>query len=352
MSVPSHFFTAVFTKVDAALATYVDDVAVRVIDWITPLSAKLLAVYVVMWGYSMLRGMVQEPVKEGAFRIVRAAAIIGLIKLTNYHVFLADFFLTAPDQIAATISGQTTLNGVHFLDDLWTQQQAFGDAFWDKGTAAGISGIGLQLVALLLYGFGLAASGIAAVLLLLSKIGLHVWLAIGPAFVLLALFEATKQFTNSWLGQCVTFGVLPMLTSAVIYLLLSLCKSYLSDAAGVGAMSDPGLNQTAPVFFLCGAAVIFLVQIPSYASGLGGGVAISTLGAMTAAYRAVKGAAGGAKNLMTGQTLSDMRGARRQRAKNLEWAKENPGLAKRTAGLPMAAYRKLTSLRKNTVTKS
>jgi type IV secretion system protein VirB6 len=143
-----------------------------------------------------------------------------------------------------------------------------------------------------------------------------------------------------------------MLTSAVIYLVLSLCQSYLGDLNKFGALQNPGLDQTAPLFFLCGAAVIFLMQIPSFASGLGGGVAISTLGAMTAAYRAVKGAAGGAKNLMTGQTLSDMRGARRERARNREWAKEHPGLTARTAGLPMAAYRKLTSLRKNTVTKS
>jgi type IV secretion system protein VirB6 len=352
MSVPSHFFTAIFAKVDASLATYVDDVAGRVIGWITPLSVKLLAVYIAMYGYSVLRGMVQEPLKDGAFRIVRAAAIIGLINLTNYHVFVADFFLTAPDQIAAIVSGQSNLTGVYFLDELWTQQQAFGDAFWEKGAAAGISGFGLQLVALLIYGFGLASTGIAAVLLLIAKIGLHVWLGIGPAFILFALFDATKQFTNSWLGQTVTFSLLPTLTSCVIYLILSLCKLYLGDVQAVGGMADPGLNQTAPLFFLCGAAVIFLVQIPSFGSGLGGGVAISTLGALTAGYRAVKGAAGGAKNIMTGQTLSDMRGARRERARNREWAKENPGRTKRTLGLPMAAYRKLTTPRKNTVTKS
>lgn len=352
MPAPSQFFAAIFLKVDASLATYVDDVAARVIGWITPLSTKLLVIYACMWGYSLMRGMVQEPLQDGAFRILRLAIIIGLIDLGNYNAYVAEFFLTAPDQVAAIISGQQALNGVHFLDSLWSQQQAFGDAFWQKGAAAGISGIGLQIVALLVWAAGLLATGGAAVLLLIAKIGLHVWLAVGPAFVLLAIFEATKQFTNSWLGQTVTFALLPMLTSAVIYLLLSLCKSYLGDVATVGALQDPGLNQTAPLFFLCGAAVIFLVQIPSFASGLGGGVAISTLGAMTAAYRAVKGAAGGAKNLMTGQTLSDLRGARRQRAKNSEWAKENPGITARASGLPMAAYRKLTSLRKNTVTKS
>jgi type IV secretion system protein VirB6 len=352
MSAPSQFFTAIFSKVDASLATYVDDVATRVIGWITPLSTKLLVIYACMWGYSLMRGMVQEPMRDGVSRILRAAIIIGLIELGNYNAYVAEFFLTAPDQLAAIISGESALNGVHFLDSLWSQQYAFGDAFWQLGGAQGISGIGLQIIAIFVWAAGMLACGGAAVLLLISKIGLHVWLAVGPMFVLLAMFEATKQFTNSWLGQTVTFSLLPMLTSAVIYLLLSLCKSYLGDLEKVDALKDPGPNQTAPLLFLCGAAAIFLAQIPSFASGLGGGVAISTLGAMTAAYRAVKGAAGGAKNLMTGQTLSDMRGARRQRAKNSEWAKENPGMGARAAGLPMAAYRKLTGLRKNTVTKS
>lgn len=351
MPTSSHFFTTIFTKVDGALVNYVDVVAGRVIDWITPLSTKLLVIYAVMWGYSLMRGMVDEPLRDGAFRIVRAAAIIGLIKLANYNAFIAQFFLTVPDQVAAIISGETTLNSRHFLDNLWSQQQAFGEAFWQKGASEGISGIGLELIAILLWAAGLLATGGAAILLLIATIGLHVWIAVGPMFVLLAMFDATKQFTNSWLGQTITFALLPMLTSAVIYLVLSLSQSYLGDVANAGMLADPSVDQTAPLFFLCGVAVIFLMQIPSFASGLGGGVAISTLGAISAAHRALKGAGKGAKNLMTGQTLSDMRGARRQRAMNLEWAKNNPGLAARTAGLPMAAYRKLTSLRKNTVTK-
>lgn len=351
---PTHmpFFTWVMGKIEAGLATYVDTVVNRMSEIVTPLAGRLLVLYVCWFCYQLMFGTVQEPIRSGSMRIVKAGVIVGLINAANYNLYIADFFLTAPDQLAASISGQVPEQSVNFLDTLWWQQYDFGDRFWQMGTAAGWSGIGLQIVACVVWLSALLTTGGSAVLLIISKVGLHAWLGFGQFFVLLALFDATKQFTNAWLGQVITFALYPMLTASVIYLILHVTSLFLDKVQGPGANPDPQMWQFCLFFLLCFAAGIFLIQLPSFASGLGGGVAISTLGAMTAGYRALKGAAGSGKDLMTGKTLSDMRGARRERARNAEWAKENPGMSRRAAGLPMKAYRALTNLRKNTVTKS
>ncbi|MNR48075.1 hypothetical protein D3C85_1672670 [compost metagenome] len=106
-----------------------------------------------------------------------------------------------------------------------------------------------------------------------------------------------------------------------------------------------------PAAAICVIGSLLLAQVNSVASALGGGVAISTLGAAGAIYNKAKGAVVDAKNIATGKTLSDMRAARRQKYSNARWASQNPSKAARAAGIPMAAYRQLTASRFNNVSR-
>lgn len=344
MAAPSHMFTNVMAKLDAGLLTYVDVIAGRVIGFIIPYAPVLFATAMCMYGYSVWRGVVQEPLRDGVFRFLRAAIIIGLLNLATYHAYIADFFLNLPDHLASVISGKPITSGLSFLDTLWDQQQSLADAFWQKGVSAGISGLGLLMIAIILYAVCLATTGGSALLLIVAKCGLYAWVGIGPLFVACAMFDATKQFTNSWLGQTITFSLLPMLTSAVIYQIQSLSMSYLGSPELVHAMTDPSVNQIFPLLFMCGASGLFLKQIPSFASSLGGGVAVSSLGVVGAAMKAAFGGVGSVKNAITGKTLDNMRSERKHRAMNKEWAKNNPGMT-------MRAYRAMTTP-KNKVAKA
>lgn len=243
------------------------------------------------------------------------------------------------------------VDSISFLDNLWTKLYTFGDAYWQQGTVLSASGFGFLAITGLVWLVGLLATGGAFVLIMIAKVGLQVWLAIGPIFILLSMFEATKQFLNAWLGQTISFGLVTVLTAAVSKMILSISELYLGLVAPGGLLVDPTIDKIFPVLLLGGCALVFFWQVPSFAAGPGGGVAISTLGALTAGYRAAKGFAGGAKNLATGKTLSDMRSQRRQKATNPNWAKKNPGHTARLAGVPMAAYRNMTSHGKNRVTK-
>lgn len=354
MSAPaaSHFLASIFTRVDAGLATYVDEVAGRVIGGIAPLAAKMLVLASIMWGYAIWRGMVQEPLRDGAFRILGLAIIIGLVDLTTYDAWVADFFMNTPDQLAALVTNAPGDSGIQFLDGLWAQMYAFGEAFWQQGAASAFSGYGLEFIALLVWGAGMLACGGAAVLLLLAKMGMHVWLAVGPLFILMAMFDVTRKFTDAWLGQLAGFALIPMLTGAVIRLMMVVLQFYMGDALAAGALANPSIEQVIPALVLCGFSFVLLKQVPSLASGLGGGVAVGTLGAVGAALNAARGAGGSAKDLISGKTLSDARSARRHKTSNAAWAKGHPGLGARAAGLPMAAWRKLTSPGRNTVAKS
>lgn len=347
-----HFFEDTFNKLNGSLTTYVSDVAGSIIGAITPVAYTLLMIYMMLWGWSTMRGMISEPISDGVTRMVRLSVIVAIaLNLGRYNSYVVDFLWNSPDAIAGYIaSGYSDTNtNVQFLDSLMSKIYDLGDAYWQKGMAAGvlIPDIGMIIVAILIWAAGIICTAYGAFLLCLSKMGLAIILAVGPIFILLTIFEGTKRFFDVWLGQALNFVFTVMLTAAGIKLVMTIIEAYLGAATVGGVLADPSITQAIPCIVLCLIAALVLVQVPSMASALGGGVALSTMGAVGWAYGKAKMGAGGAANIASGKTLSDMRGARKTKAANARWAANNPGMASRAAsaaaGAPMAVYRKITS---------
>ena len=339
-----HFYTRLFTELNTALTTYVGDTATAIIGAITPVATTLLTIYVMLWGWSMMRGVISEPVTDGVGRIVRLALITGVaLNLGRYNSLIADMLWNSPDALAGIIGGGTPTTNATFLDTLMSKMYDFGDAYYQKAQAnstLGVPDLGLLFMAYALWGAGVLATGYGAFLLTLAKIGLAVALGVGPIFILLTIFEPTKRFFDTWLGQALNYVFLVMLAASTIKLILTILQTYLTAAGG--ALADPSLDQALPaiVFSIIGA--LALVQMPSMASALGGGVALGTLGAVGWAYGKTKGG------------MAAMRPTTLRRSYNK--ARSDVRIARSAAsavgGAPMAVYRKITGGTKNRVSKS
>lgn len=85
MALASHFFTTIMSHINSALGTYVDDVAVRVIDVTTPAARQMWIICFCMWAFMVTRGAVQGPVVDGVFRFLRVAVIIWLLDMPRYN---------------------------------------------------------------------------------------------------------------------------------------------------------------------------------------------------------------------------------------------------------------------------
>jgi type IV secretion system protein VirB6 len=346
------FYSSLFTKLSGTLDTYVGTTSASIIGAITPVARTLVMIYICLWGWSMIRGVISEPITDGVTRIVRLALIVAIATTGGYYAtYLSDWIWNSPDVMASYIAGDNGVTNVNFLDTLWNKIYDYGAAYAAKAKAdstLGVPDLTMMAAAVGIWGAGVVATGYGAFLLVLSKMALAILLGIGPLFVLLLIFEPTKQFFNSWLGQALNYVFLTMLTAAAIKLIFTLIDAFLPATAP----ADPSLSDAIAAIALFVVAFLVLMQMPSKASALGGGVAISTLGAVGALYGRVRGAAGTGKNILTGKTLSDMRGARRSRDVNRRWAERNPGVARRAAGAPMAVYRKVTTSRANRVQKA
>ena len=81
---------------------------------------------------------------------------------------------------------------------------------------------------MLIAGFGAV---VAYTVSLYAKVALATVLAVGPVFIALALFNSTKRFTESWLGQVVNYVVLQALVMVVLSLVLKVADKFAATSA-------------------------------------------------------------------------------------------------------------------------
>lgn len=338
-----HFYEDSFSRLDTALTTYVGDTASDIIGSISGVAYSMLMIYMMLWGWSMLRGLISEPITDGVTRIIRLSVIVGIaLNLGHYNTYVASFLWNTPDAMAGIVASgySDSASNVQFLDQLMGRIYDLGDMYWQKANAAGsfLPDVGLLLVALFIWVAGVASTAYGAFLLVLSKMALAILLGVGPIFVLLTLFESTKRFFESWLGQALNYVFLVILTAAAIKLILSIIAIYLGVATP-GVAADPTIDLALPCIVLCVIAGLIMMQLPSIASSLGGGVAISTLSAAGWTY-------GKAKGGLVGMRPTNVRRSLHKARSDVRIA---GGAAKAVGAVPMAVYRRIIRGRGNRV---
>jgi type IV secretion system protein VirB6 len=99
-------FHYLFAEISNILANYWSGTATRIAGAIRPAGYTLLTIYVVLWGWSMIRRAIQEPVGDGVGRIVRMTVIYAIaINMLYYNKFIGDFLWQLPEALAAVVTG-------------------------------------------------------------------------------------------------------------------------------------------------------------------------------------------------------------------------------------------------------
>jgi len=116
-------------------------------------------------------------------------------------------------------------------------------------------------------------------LIALSSIALAVLLALGPLFMALLLFEATRRFFEAWLAQLANYALITILTVLIAALLLQVVESYADQTAARGAaiVTVDALNMVLI------AVLVFLLmrQVMPIAAALAGGIALNSFGTVS-----------------------------------------------------------------------
>jgi len=341
-----HVYGDFFNHVDGALTSYVGDTASNVIDAISPVTQQMFILYVMLWGWLVMRGAVQELVLDGASRILRVGFILGIaLNLGRYNTYVGDFFWQAPDALAAVVSGSDSdaVSTVNFLDNLFGQIYDVGNAYWQQASILN-GNFGYFFLALGIWGAGIFATGYACFLVVLAKLFIACLLALGPIFIIMLFFESTKRLFDTWMGQLLNYMFMVVLTASVVKLILGILNAFVPAAlaASEASADGPSMAAACSAMMLCIISGLVLLQVPSVASALGGGVAASTLGAVGYAY-------GRAKNTMGGLRPTAIRREKNRAMADLRIMRDT---AKSAAAAPQAVYRRITGSDKNRVARA
>jgi len=271
------FFGTFWAWLNAQLASYIGANTALVAEALEPTIVTLAIVYVMVWGYLQLTGRVDEPFVAGLRRLITLAVVLGgALHLWLYNTILVDTFYHAPAELAGVIVGAQ--DPVATIDTIWERGGAVAGWLWNNGGV--FSGdFGYYIAGAIVW----ALMGLLCVytmfLIALSGVALAVLLALGPLFLALLLFDATRRFFEAWLAQLANYALVTILTVLLAALLLQLVESYAVQTAARGA----AIATVDALNMVLLAVLVFLLmrQVMPIAAALAGGIALSTFGTVS-----------------------------------------------------------------------
>ena len=275
MDFTGHVFTTMFDALNSALAGIVGKYA-AVIGIVAPALRIGIVIYISLLGYAIMRGAVQYPFREYAYRGCQLAFLYFAVT-SLYGAQIGMFAMGGlPSQFASALGGADVGGLGGFYDKLAgtgfetanTMRKIAATYQETQGTLPDIgyavfSGflVVLVMVATLLcaaIGFVITAFGLFA-LALLS--------VVGPLFVAALLFESTRGYFFAWLGACINFLML-----IVFALVLTLFLTQVGESIITTISENDEIGQAAiKVLAFYALGFFFFLQIPSLAASLGGG---------------------------------------------------------------------------------
>lgn len=220
----------------------------------------LLTLYVALIAIRMLTGRTGVGLSSLTPRMMGLGLVLCFAtSWAAYHQVVWNLLVGAPDHLASLLAGTRGSAPSLFADRLDQLFQLVLDAARQSAVAggekptmlAGMRPADLLWIASLLLLFGTVG------VLVASKIALAALLALGPVFIVLALFRATSGLFEGWLRAAILFALVPLLTVLVGTGALALIAPMLSDLALAGGTPTPELA----VSVLLGAGVFGLLML-------------------------------------------------------------------------------------------
>ena len=259
--------------------------------------------YVVIYGIAVMRGAIQEPILDFAWRSIRIVAVLLLAtNAASYQQYVTGvFFDSLPKEISSAIAGGgLDMKSGQPFDQMLNKGVEVATRIYEQ---AGITNIAPALIAAILLVFTAVSGFLQFAIMLYAKVGLALVLALGPIFISLMLFEATRTFGEAWTRQLANFVILHVLVVALIGLMLTTVGHFV-DKYGANATTGGQLIVGAvAISAVLGLAAYIALQLPEIAGALAGG------GASLAAHMLNRWMAATATTATLGTTIGAYAGA-------------------------------------------
>ncbi|MCK0127704.1 type IV secretion system protein [Erythrobacter sp. F6033] len=213
----------------------------------------ILVLYVAFFAISLMLGRSNLSIRSLVPKMLTLGLVLSVA--TSFAAFSAIFynlFVGGPDEIASVITGSDGSATATFAQKLDIVFLAVQQASGDTTDISAFSPEGMMWIGAMLLLLGTVG------LLVTARIGLALLLAVGPIFVVLALFNGTRGLFTGWLKGVTMLALAPLFAVLGGSIMLEMAVPILAALVAVPGQID---QQAAMAFFLVGAVHIALMFI-------------------------------------------------------------------------------------------
>lgn len=278
----SMIFQFVGGTIDNATNKFIVPAAENLIDAITPVALSGVTLYIVLIGYGVMSGSVQEPFWSFFKNSVKISFIIGIALSFDLYVEYVVDTLNGLESGLASAFNADVVDGASIyevLDDSLNKSeeliaicdQKADEAGFNIGTVLGwwVSG---WLISIGAFFFTV----IGAAILITSKFFLAALFALGPFFIMLLLFPVTARFFDGWFGQVINYILTIVLLTVVVNFTVTAYNGFIKDVDLLGSDASPSFISL-EIFCLTGVMVFLIYQTHKIAASLAGGLAMEAM---------------------------------------------------------------------------
>lgn len=273
-------FTSMMNALNGALAGIIGQYA-AVIGLIAGPLRVGITIYIILLGFAILRGAVQYPFREYVYRALKLAALSYAVS-SLYGASIGILTMDGlPGQFATALGGadagglggyfdtllQGAFNAITKIEEIVAQHTATAGKNWagfpnnwKEIIIAAFANLTILITALLSCALGFTICAFALFALALLAV-------VGPLFLAALLFDSTRGYFFAWLGSAISYIMLVAFALLVTLFISQTSDAFINSITTGDAVLVAALKALA--FYILG--FFFFLQIPSLASGLGGG---------------------------------------------------------------------------------
>lgn len=218
----------------------------------------LLTLYVAFFAINLLLGRASLGVRSLTPRMMTLGLVLTFVtSWVAYSSVVWNLAIGGPDQIATIITGSQGSATQVFAEKIdvvfQALQQASPEVAEGQGSAKNVSAFspeGMMWLGAMLFLLGTVG------VLVTARIALAVLVAVGPVFVVLALFQGTRGLFTGWLKGLVMLALVPLFAVLGGSVMLELAVPILAALVRTPGQID---NQAAMAFFLVGSVHMALM---------------------------------------------------------------------------------------------
>jgi type IV secretion system protein VirB6 len=273
-------FTWLGSKLAGILGTYVLGVVSALMTAITPLALTAMTLWVLLYGWAVLRNEVQETVPSFLWKVTKIGLVLAFALQASFYItHVAESANSLATGVATTFLPSSapvgTITSPYSLLDQFNDNASKQVA--DIMKEAGISRLDLFLAAGVFSVGSVAFLCVAVLMVTLATVLLTFIVGVGPIFILCLAWKPTQRFFDSWLSMLLNTVVLTWFAFFALGLSAFIGEQMFLGIQNAGGFLGSTLNVLGEAMRYCVLMIVMAIicfQAPSLASALTGGAAV------------------------------------------------------------------------------